>query len=170
MSYTQSGPTAPKVGIIMGSKSDLPIMTKTAELLNQLEISYEIRVISSHRTPKLTANYACSARDKGLEVLIAGAGAAAALPGILAAYTTLPVIGVPINATALSGLDSLLTIAQMPPGVPVSCMAVGEPGAKNSALFAARILSLSDKSLEQRLVTYMEKQTQKVESESVIEL
>lgn len=132
---------APLVGIIMGSKSDWPTMAKAAELLDQFGIASERRVVSAHRTPKWMVEYAESAEQRGLKVIIAGAGGAAHLPGMVASLTALPVLGVPITSRALSGLDSLLSIVQMPGGVPVGTLAIGEAGAKNAALLAARILA-----------------------------
>ena len=132
----------PQVGIVIGSKSDGPIIEKTQSLLDDLGIEHELTVASAHRTPERTREYAMSARDRGIEVIIAAAGGAAALPGTLAAWTSLPVIGVPIPSSDLKGVDSLYAIAQMPPGVPVACVAVGEWGARNAALLAAQILGL----------------------------
>ena len=131
--------TAPLVGILMGSESDRPIMEKACAELDARALSYEINVISAHRNPKEVAAYAESASVRGIRVIIAGAGMAAALPGVVAAYTELPVIGVPIASGGLGGMDALLAIAQMPPGVPVGCMAIG--GARNAAIFASRILA-----------------------------
>jgi 5-(carboxyamino)imidazole ribonucleotide mutase len=142
-----SGP--PLVGIIMGSRSDLETMRAAATTLQELGISFEMRVVSAHRTPDLMYQYASSAAQRGLRVIIAGAGGAAHLPGMVATKTTLPVIGVPVESKSLKGLDSLLSIAQMPAGVPVATMAIG--GAANAALYVARILALSDPKLEQRL-------------------
>lgn len=132
--------TEPKVGIVMGSESDREIMNFCAETLNSLEISFEINVISAHRNPDQTAEYASTAKSRGLRVIVAGAGMSAALPGVVAAKTELPVIGVPLNAGSLGGLDALLSIVQMPGGVPVACMAIGKAGAKNAAHFASRML------------------------------
>ncbi|MBV8074409.1 MAG: 5-(carboxyamino)imidazole ribonucleotide mutase [Candidatus Eremiobacteraeota bacterium] len=140
---------SPLVGIVMGSRSDLETMRAAATTLGELEIPYEMRVVSAHRTPDLMFEYASTARERGLRVLIAGAGGAAHLPGMLATKTTLPVIGVPVESRSLKGLDSLLSIAQMPAGVPVATMAIG--GAANAALYAARILALGDPALEGRL-------------------
>jgi 5-(carboxyamino)imidazole ribonucleotide mutase len=129
------------VGIIMGSSSDWTTMQATADMLTALRVSHEVRVISAHRTPDLLFDYAASARDRGLRAIIAGAGGAAHLPGMAAAKTSLPVLGVPVESKALNGIDSLLSIAQMPGGVPVATFAIGVPGAKNAALFAAAILA-----------------------------
>ncbi len=138
-----------RVGIIMGSTSDLDTMRVAATTLQELGIPFEMRVVSAHRTPDLMFRYASEAKGRGLEVIIAGAGGAAHLPGMVATKTTLPVIGVPVQSRALNGLDSLLSIAQMPSGVPVATMAIG--GAANAALFAARILALHDTALARRL-------------------
>jgi 5-(carboxyamino)imidazole ribonucleotide mutase len=139
----------PRVGIIMGSTSDLETMRAAATTLQELEIPFELRVVSAHRTPDLMFRYAAEAASRGIEIIIAGAGGAAHLPGMVASKTTLPVIGVPVQSKSLSGLDSLLSIAQMPAGVPVATMAIG--GAANAALFAARVLALRDDELARRL-------------------
>lgn len=139
----------PLVGIIMGSASDLETMRPAAVTLQELGISYEMRVVSAHRTPDLLFSYAASAQERGLKIIIAGAGGAAHLPGMAASKTQLPVIGVPVRSSQLNGLDSLLSIVQMPAGVPVATMAIGN--ATNAALFAARILALSDENLSCRL-------------------
>jgi 5-(carboxyamino)imidazole ribonucleotide mutase len=141
----------PHVGIIMGSKSDWEHMSAAAEILDELQISHERRVLSAHRTPEQTLEYAAAAGGRGLKVIIAGAGGAAHLAGVVAARTLLPVIGVPIPATTLNGLDSLLSIVQMPKGVPVATMAIGKPGAANAGLFAAAIIALGDPLLAERL-------------------
>ena len=130
----------PLVGIVMGSKSDAQVMQATLDALGQLGIEYEVNVISAHRTQKKAQEYAQTARERGIEVIIAGAGMAAHLPGVLASWTTLPVIGVPLIAGDFKGMDALLSIVQMPPGIPVACVAVGSPGAKNAAFLAAQIL------------------------------
>jgi 5-(carboxyamino)imidazole ribonucleotide mutase len=140
---------APRVGIIMGSSSDLETMRAAALMLEELAVPFELRVVSAHRTPDLMFRYASEAASRGIEVIIAGAGGAAHLPGMVASKTHLPVIGVPVTTKALGGLDSLLSIAQMPGGVPVATMAIG--GAANAALFAARILALHDDALARRL-------------------
>ncbi len=142
-------PQAPLVGVVMGSASDLDVMRKCTDLLGELGVAHEVRVMSAHRTPEAVATWASGAAGRGLRVLIAGAGAAAALPGVVAAHTHLPVIGVPIDATALRGVDALYAIVQMPSGVPVAT--VGIDGAKNAAVLAARILALQDDALAQRL-------------------
>ena len=142
----------PLVGIVMGSKSDDATVQKGAAVLDELGIPYEITVSSAHRNPDRTAEYARTAADRGLKVLIAGAGLAAALPGVLAAHTTLPVIGVPIASGALNGVDALYAIVQMPPGVPVAC--VGIDNARNAAVLAAQILALTDPGIHERVVAY----------------
>ncbi|HXA27772.1 MAG TPA: 5-(carboxyamino)imidazole ribonucleotide mutase [Candidatus Angelobacter sp.] len=136
--------TQPLVGIVVGSESDLPVMQKCLDILADYGIAGEIGVMSAHRAPDVVHAYASSARDRGLRVLVAAAGAAAALPGVVASFTTLPVIGVPLAATPLSGFDSLLSIVQMPPGIPVATVAVGEHGARNAAHLAAQIIALAD--------------------------
>ncbi len=141
----------PLVGIIMGSESDWPVMRRAAQILEELEVSYEVRVISAHRTPGRLYSYAQSARDSGLKVIIAGAGGAAHLPGMTASLTPLPVLGVPIANTALKGQDSLYSIVQMPAGIPVGTLAIGENGAVNAGLLATQILALSDAALAARL-------------------
>jgi 5-(carboxyamino)imidazole ribonucleotide mutase len=140
-----------KVGVIMGSKSDWETMKHACEILDQLEIPYEKKVVSAHRTPDLMFTYAEEAREKGLKVIIAGAGGAAHLPGMVAAKTTLPVIGVPVQSKALNGLDSLLSIVQMPGGVPVATVAIGKAGAVNAGLLAAQILATEDLELARKL-------------------
>ncbi|MGG1401492.1 5-(carboxyamino)imidazole ribonucleotide mutase [Bacillus salipaludis] len=139
------------VGVIMGSKSDWETMKHACEILEELEIAYEKKVVSAHRTPDLMFTYAQEARDKGLKVIIAGAGGAAHLPGMVAAKTTLPVIGVPVQSKALNGLDSLLSIVQMPGGVPVATVAIGKAGAVNAGLLAAQILATEDRELAEKL-------------------
>ena len=154
--------STPKVGIIMGSQSDWPTMKEAATLLEVLEISYEKQVVSAHRTPQKLYSYAESAESRGLHVIIAGAGGAAHLPGMTASLTQLPVLGVPIESKALSGQDSLLSIVQMPAGIPVMTLAIGMAGAKNAALSAAAILALNDSSLKERLQSFRSSQTQRV--------
>lgn len=145
----------PKVGLVMGSDSDWPTMKEAAEILDQFGISYEKQVVSAHRTPDLMANYGKEARERGLKVIIAGAGGAAHLPGMLAAYTTLPVVGVPVKTSALGGVDSLYSIVQMPNGVPVATVAIGK--ARNAGLLATRILSISDDEIAEKLTDYHQK-------------
>ena len=151
-----------QVAIMMGSKSDLSIMEKAAEILKDFNIPYEMKVLSAHRTPKETAEYAEGLRTNGVRVVICGAGASAALSGVVAAHTTLPVIGVPIDATALNGMDALLSTVQMPPGVPVGAVAIGAAGAKNAALLALRILSVTDQTIEKQLEEFKEAQKKKI--------
>lgn len=145
-----------EVAIIMGSISDWATMKLAAELLDDFGVAYDKQVVSAHRTPELMAEFAHSAREKGYKLIIAGAGGAAHLPGMVAAQTTLPVIGVPVKSRALSGLDSLYSIVQMPAGVPVATMAIGESGAKNAALYAVQMLAVSDEKLHDKLVSYRE--------------
>ena len=154
---------SPKVGIIMGSKSDWETMVHTEELLSQLNIPYEVRVVSAHRTPDQLFSYAVTARDRGLEVIIAGAGGAAHLPGMVASKTTLPVLGVPVQSRALNGMDSLLSIVQMPAGVPVGTLAIGKAGASNAALLAASILANKYPEYEKSLAQFRQQQTEAVE-------
>jgi len=151
--------TDPTVAIIMGSQSDWETMRHTADTLTDLEVPFESKIISAHRTPERLYEFARNARDQGFKVIIAGAGGAAHLPGMTAAMTTLPVFGVPIESKALKGMDSLLSIAQMPAGVPVGTLAIGKPGAINAALIAASVLSLEDTELAQRLDIWRENQT-----------
>lgn len=156
-------PTSPPiVGVIMGSRNDWETMQVAAEALELLAIPHERRVVSAHRTPLQMMQYAGSAAERGLKVIIAGAGGAAHLPGMVASETTLPVIGVPIQSRALQGLDSLLSIVQMPGGIPVATMAIGTAGAKNAALLAARILALEDAALRERLERFVAEQTASV--------
>jgi 5-(carboxyamino)imidazole ribonucleotide mutase len=150
---------SPVVGMVMGSQSDWDTMRHGAELLDALGIAHEARVVSAHRTPARLYDYASSARERGIKVIIAGAGGAAHLPGMMAAMTPLPVLGVPIESKALRGLDSLLSIVQMPGGVPVGTLAIGAAGAKNAALLAAAILALGDARLRQALDDWRAKQT-----------
>ena len=154
--------TEPLVGVIMGSRSDWETMRHTAETLDGLGIPFEQRVVSAHRTPDLLFDYAASAESRGLRVLVAGAGGAAHLPGMAASKTTLPVLGVPVESKALWGMDSLLSIVQMPAGVPVGTLAIGRAGAVNAALLAAAILAGSDAALADRLRRFRDAQTQAV--------
>jgi phosphoribosylaminoimidazole carboxylase PurE protein len=144
----------PLVGIIMGSDSDLPVMQEAAKVLKQFEIPYEIGVYSAHRSPHRTAEYVRTARQRGLKLIIAGAGSSAHLAGVTAAETTLPVIGVPIDSSPLSGFDALLSTVQMPPGVPVATMGVGKSGATNAAIFAIEVLALGEERLAVKLAEY----------------
>jgi 5-(carboxyamino)imidazole ribonucleotide mutase len=150
------------VAIIMGSRSDWPTLRAAAELLEEFSVEYEARVVSAHRTPDFLFEFAKSAESRGLEVIIAGAGGAAHLPGMCASQTLLPVIGVPVQSRALNGLDSLLSIVQMPAGIPVGTVAIGESGAKNAALLAISILANSRPDLREKLREYRRKQTEKV--------
>ena len=152
----------PIVGIIMGSQSDWDTMRHAAQMLQQLDVPHEARIVSAHRTPDLLFEYAASAQGRGIKVIIAGAGGAAHLPGMAAAKTTLPVLGVPVESKVLRGVDSLLSIVQMPAGVPVGTLAIGPAGATNAALLAAAILAISDPALSQRLAKYREELTAKV--------
>jgi phosphoribosylaminoimidazole carboxylase PurE protein len=151
------------VSVVMGSDSDLPIMTETTKVLKEFGIDFELILTSAHRTPQRTTKFAASAAGRGIKVIVVGAGAAAHLAGVIASQTTLPVIGIPINATALNGLDALLSTVQMPGGIPVATMAIGTAGAKNAALFAARILALEDKELRDKLSAYIKKMAKDVE-------
>jgi 5-(carboxyamino)imidazole ribonucleotide mutase len=156
-----------KVGIIMGSQSDWATMKHAADVLDELKVPYEKKVMSAHRTPDLCFEYAETAADRGLAVIIAGAGGAAALPGVIAAKTRLPVLGVPVQSKSLNGLDSLLSMVQMPKGIPVGTLAIGEGGAANAGLFAAAIIAVADAELAQRLDAYRLAQTSKVLSETL---
>ncbi|EHI69018.1 5-(carboxyamino)imidazole ribonucleotide mutase [Streptococcus ictaluri] len=159
----------PDISIIMGSKSDWATMKKAADILDQFGVAYEKKVVSAHRTPDLMFKHAQEARGRGIKIIIAGAGGAAHLPGMVAAKTNLPVIGVPVKSRTLSGVDSLYSIVQMPGGVPVATMAIGEAGATNAALFALRILSIEDSKIADALADYTEKQG-KMAEESTDEL
>ncbi len=152
----------PAIGVIMGSQSDWPTMRAASEILSTLGVAHECKIVSAHRTPDRMRDYAKAAAGRGLKVLIAGAGGAAHLPGMTASFTTLPVLGVPVESKALKGMDSLLSIVQMPGGVPVATFAIGESGAKNAALHAAAILALGDKALARRLAAWRAKQTDAV--------
>jgi len=154
----------PIVGIMMGSQNDWRIMKKAAEVLRDFGIPYEARVISAHRTPDLFTEYASTLEERGLRVMIGGAGGAAHLPGVLAAKTTLPVLGVPVDATPLAGVDALYAIVQMPRGIPVATFAVGEAGAANAALFAVAILAGSDADMAKKLKDFRKKQAEKIKN------
>jgi 5-(carboxyamino)imidazole ribonucleotide mutase len=158
----EANANSPAVGIIMGSQSDWATMSEAAALLTALEIPYETQIVSAHRTPKRLYDYAESAEARGLQVIIAGAGGAAHLPGMTAALTHLPVLGVPVQSKALSGQDSLLSIVQMPAGIPVMTLAIGVAGAKNAALSAASILALNDADIRERLKAFRSEQTETV--------
>ena len=157
-----SASLAPQVGVIMGSLSDLDTMTAATDILKELDIAHESRVVSAHRTPQWMFEYAQTAEERGLKVIIAGAGGAAHLPGMVASATLLPVLGVPVQSRALQGLDSLLSIVQMPGGIPVATLAIGTSGAKNAALLAARILAVADPELRERLRHWCNTQTDTV--------
>lgn len=162
-----SSEAKPLVAVIMGSKSDWPTMERAAGVLAELEVPYEAKIVSAHRTPDLLFEYVSGAEARGVRVIIAGAGGAAHLPGMAAAKTTLPVLGVPVKSKALSGLDSLLSIVQMPKGVPVGTLAIGEAGAANAGLLAAAILALGDPELRERLRAYRQRQTDAVLEDSL---
>jgi phosphoribosylaminoimidazole carboxylase, PurE protein len=151
------------VSVVMGSDSDLPIMTEAAKILEEFAIGHELILTSAHRTPERTTKFAKAAAKRGVKVIIVGAGAAAHLAGVIAAQTPLPVIGIPIDATSLHGLDALLSTIQMPGGVPVAGMAIGKAGAKNAALFAIRILALADQSIDSNLLAHIQKMAKDVE-------
>ncbi|MBU2897636.1 5-(carboxyamino)imidazole ribonucleotide mutase [Vibrio hepatarius] len=151
-----------KVGIIMGSKSDWPTMKLAAEMLDQFGIEYETKVVSAHRTPQLLADYANSAKQRGLKVIIAGAGGAAHLPGMAAAFTSLPVLGVPVQSRALKGMDSLLSIVQMPKGIAVGTLAIGEAGAANAGILAAQIIGTHDETVMEKVEAFRDQQTETV--------
>jgi 5-(carboxyamino)imidazole ribonucleotide mutase len=158
-----AGPdAAPLVGIIMGSQSDWPTMTHAAEMLTRLGVAHEVHIVSAHRTPDRLREYALTARTRGLNVIIAGAGGAAHLPGMCASWTPLPVLGVPIETHSLKGMDSLLSIVQMPAGIPVGTLAIGRAGAVNAALLAAAVLAIHDPALAARLDTLRAEQTEAV--------
>ena len=152
----------PSIGIIMGSQSDWQTMRHAADVLTELKIEHELKIVSAHRTPDRLSEYAKTAHERGLKVIIAGAGGAAHLPGMTAAMTSLPVLGVPIQSKSLNGLDSLLSIVQMPGGIPVGTLSIGESGAINAALLSAAIIALSDKSVEQALNKWRTNQTDQV--------
>ena len=160
---TKSAPKNVIVSVVMGSDSDLPVMAEATKVLEDFGIGYELILTSAHRTPLRTTKFAVSAAGRGIKIIIVGAGAAAHLAGVIASQTTLPVIGVPINATSLNGLDALLSTVQMPGGIPVATMAIGKAGAKNAALFAARILAIGDKGIGAKLSAHKKKMARDVE-------
>jgi len=157
----------PLVGVIMGSQSDWETMRAASEMLAELGIDHESRIVSAHRTPELMREYAHSAQERGIQVIIAGAGGAAHLPGMVAAQTLIPVLGVPVESHALKGMDSLLSIVQMPGGIPVGTLAIGKAGAKNAALLAAAILANHDEALRTRLQAFRDQQTSNVLNQSL---
>ena len=157
----------PLVGVVMGSKSDYDVMSAAVEILQALEISHEAKIVSAHRTPDWLFRYAETARGRGLRAIIAGAGGAAHLPGMLAAKTLVPVLGVPVPATQLNGLDSLLSIVQMPKGVPVGTLAIGKPGAANAAILAAEMIATTDAALYERLAAWRAARTQEVLDQTI---
>lgn len=161
--------TKPLVGVIMGSTSDWETMKHACDILDELQVPYEKKVVSAHRTPELMYDYAKTAVDRGLKVIIAGAGGAAHLPGMVASMTPLPVVGVPVKSSSLSGLDSLLSIVQMPGGVPVATVAIGKAGSTNAGLLAAQILGTNDSALQQRLVERKDAIRKNVTENSVLE-
>ena len=162
--------TKPQVCIVMGSKSDLPTMEKACEMLKEFGVAYEVRVLSAHRTPNDTLKLSEEAKERGIKVFIAGAGGAANLEGVIASSTTLPVIGVPIQTSALDGMDSLLSIVQMPGGIPVATTAIGNAGAKNAAILAVQMMALADEALAEKLVDFKKKQAEKVLADSYLEI
>jgi 5-(carboxyamino)imidazole ribonucleotide mutase len=159
-------PEKPLVGIVMGSDTDLPVMVETAQTLKKFGIPFELEITSAHRSPARTSEYARTAVERGLKVIIVGAGGASHLAGVIAAETILPVVGVPMATTTLAGLDALLSTVQMPAGVPVACTAIGKPGAINAAIFAAQIIATSDAGIAQKLVEYKEQLARSVAEKS----
>lgn len=159
-------PKKPIVAIVMGSDSDYPVMKGTSQVLSDFGIPFEVKVLSAHRSPDLVTKFTRSARKSGLKVIIAGAGGAAHLAGVIASHTTLPVIGVPIESQSLKGIDSLLSTVQMPGGVPVSCMAIGNAGAKNAAIMALEILGVSDREVEKKLDSFKKEMVKKIEKKN----
>ncbi|GAA5514450.1 N5-carboxyaminoimidazole ribonucleotide mutase [Deinococcus carri] len=162
MQPVTDGQGTPRVGVVMGSRSDFDTMQGALDVLRELGVPYEVRVLSAHRTPHLLASYAARAERLNLSCIIAGAGGAAHLPGMLAAFTRVPVLGVPVQSRALGGQDSLLSIVQMPAGIPVATFAIGQAGAKNAALFAAALLATTDGAVRERLDAFRQTQTQAV--------
>jgi len=156
----------PIVGIIVGSDSDLPLIQETASILDELNIPYEVTIGSAHRTPERVSEYVSTARDRGIRVIIAAAGGAAHLPGVVASKTNLPVIGIPVDNGPLNGVDALYSIVQMPGGIPVASMAIGKAGAKNAGIFSAQILALMDPDLAKRLVDFRKKMAESVQSKA----
>lgn len=159
-----------RVGVIMGSRSDLPTMEKAVEMLKQFGVDYEVKIVSAHRTPELMFEYAKSAKERGIKVIIAGAGGAAHLPGMVSSLTPLPVIGVPVKSRALNGFDSLLSIVQMPGGIPVGTTAIGESGAKNAGILASEIIALMDEEVAAKVQKFREEQRDAVLESSEVEI
>ena len=159
-----------RVGVIMGSRSDLPTMENAVEMLKQFGVDYEVKIVSAHRTPELMFEYAKSAKERGIKVIIAGAGGAAHLPGMVSSLTPLPVIGVPVKSRALNGLDSLLSIVQMPGGIPVGTTAIGESGAKNAGILASEIIALMDEEVAAKVQKFREEQRDAVLETSEVEI
>lgn len=160
----------PKVGVIMGSRSDLPTMEKAVEMLKRFGVDYEVKIVSAHRTPELMFEYAKTAKERGLKVIIAGAGGAAHLPGMVSSLTPLPVLGVPVKSRALNGQDSLLSIVQMPGGIPVGTLAIGESGAKNAGILASEIIALLDEEVAKKIDEFRREQRDQVLETSEVEL
>lgn len=160
----------PRVGVIMGSRSDLPTMEKAVEMLKRFGVDYEVKIVSAHRTPELMFEYARTAKERGLKVIIAGAGGAAHLPGMVSSLTPLPVLGVPVKSRALSGQDSLLSIVQMPGGIPVGTLAIGESGAKNAGILASEIIALQDEEVAKKIDEFRKEQRDQVLETSEVEL
>ncbi len=158
-----------RVGVIMGSRSDLPTMENAIEMLKKFGIEYEVKIVSAHRTPELMFEYAKSAKERGIKVIIAGAGGAAHLPGMVSSLTSLPVIGVPVQSKALSGLDSLLSIVQMPGGIPVGTVAIGNSGAKNAGILASEIIALMDEEVAEKIEKFRKEQRDEVLKTSEVE-
>jgi 5-(carboxyamino)imidazole ribonucleotide mutase len=164
---SESGLGAPLIGVVMGSKSDLSVMDAAVEILREFSVAHEVRVVSAHRTPDLLFSYGAEAQGRGLRAIIAGAGGAAHLPGMLAAKTIVPVLGVPVPATALQGMDSLLSIVQMPKGVPVATFAIGRAGAANAAIFAVEMLAGTDAALAEKLAVWRADRTAEVLAQEI---
>ncbi len=160
----------PRVGVIMGSRSDLPTMEKAVEMLKRFGVDYEVKIVSAHRTPELMFEYAKTAKERGLKVIIAGAGGAAHLPGMVSSLTPLPVLGVPVKSRALSGQDSLLSIVQMPGGIPVGTLAIGESGAKNAGIMASEIIALMDEEVAKKVDEFRREQRNQVLETSEVEI
>jgi 5-(carboxyamino)imidazole ribonucleotide mutase len=165
---SETGSIAPLVGVVMGSKSDLAVMETAVEILREFGVAHEVRVVSAHRTPDLLFEYGATAGGRGLRAIIAGAGGAAHLPGMLAAKTIVPVLGVPVPATSLQGMDSLLSIVQMPKGVPVATFAIGRPGAANAALFAIAMLAGTEPALAEKLAAWRRARTEEVLAQELL--